>query len=201
MRINLDFAKLYYSFKINTDEAIPDTVARNSTIPEELGRIQFLLSDKTGTLTKNDMIFKRLNLEYYSFSDENLDDIKMLLKKGLKKTKDKFLSMRNHKLSSDVTSDEGGSMLDPDAFSHPREPVSIEGPKRNSGSRGATTEMMDCEENSNVKTSKSKFAQVRRRGRRREQHQIVMDLFLALILCHNVTPVYTPADEAPGRSN
>ena len=28
-----------------------------------------------------------------------------------------------------------------------------------------------------------------------------MDLFLALILCHNVTPVYTPADEAAGRGN
>ena len=76
MRINLELAKLYYSFKINTDAKIKDTVARNSTIPEELGRIQFLLSDKTGTLTKNDMIFKRLSLEFYSFSEENLEDIK-----------------------------------------------------------------------------------------------------------------------------
>jgi len=39
MRINLDFAKVYYSVKINTDPAIKDTVARNSTIPEELGRV------------------------------------------------------------------------------------------------------------------------------------------------------------------
>ena len=201
MRINLDFAKLYYSFKINTDAAIPDTVARNSTIPEELGRIQFLLSDKTGTLTKNDMIFKRLNLEYYSFSDENLDDIKMLLKKGLKKTKDKFLSTRHHRASSDVTSDEGGSMLDPDGFAHPPERVSTEGPRRGAGSRRSATEMMDCDEHSNARTAKSKLGKTRRRGRRREQHQIVMDLFLALILCHNVTPVYTPAEEAPGRSD
>jgi phospholipid-translocating ATPase len=94
MRINLDFAKLYYSFKINTDSAIKDTVARNSTIPEELGRIQFLLSDKTGTLTQNDMIFKRINFEYYSFSEENIEDIRMLLKKGLKKNKDKFWSLK-----------------------------------------------------------------------------------------------------------
>ena len=76
MRINLDFAKLYYSYNINTDSAIKGTVARNSTIPEELGRIQFLLSDKTGTLTKNDMIFKRLSMEFVAFTDDNGDDIR-----------------------------------------------------------------------------------------------------------------------------
>ena len=27
------------------------TISRNSTIPEELGRIEFILTDKTGTLT------------------------------------------------------------------------------------------------------------------------------------------------------
>jgi len=36
------------------------TEARNSSIPEELGRINYLLCDKTGTLTKNEMIFKNL---------------------------------------------------------------------------------------------------------------------------------------------
>ena len=94
MRINLDFAKVYYSVKINSDLSIQGTVARNSTIPEELGRVQFLLSDKTGTLTKNDMVFKKINLEYYSFTEEDKDDIKVLLKKGLRKTKDKLLSLR-----------------------------------------------------------------------------------------------------------
>jgi phospholipid-translocating ATPase len=39
MRINLDLAKLYYSYNINNDNAIPGAVARNSNIPEELGRI------------------------------------------------------------------------------------------------------------------------------------------------------------------
>lgn len=39
MRVNLDFAKLLYSYKINKDEVISGTITRNSNIPEELGRI------------------------------------------------------------------------------------------------------------------------------------------------------------------
>jgi phospholipid-translocating ATPase len=39
LRVNLDLAKMWYSYCINIDPLIPGTVARNSTIPEELGRI------------------------------------------------------------------------------------------------------------------------------------------------------------------
>ena len=75
MRVNLDFAKLIYCFKINKDEDIEGTIARNSTIPEELGRIQYLLTDKTGTLTQNDMIFKRLSLENINYTEEDIPEI------------------------------------------------------------------------------------------------------------------------------
>ena len=51
LRVNLDMAKVYYSYCIYKDEDMANTIPRNSTIPEELGRIQFLLTDKTGTLT------------------------------------------------------------------------------------------------------------------------------------------------------
>jgi phospholipid-translocating ATPase len=33
MRVNLDFAKISFSYKINHDPDIPETVARNSQIP------------------------------------------------------------------------------------------------------------------------------------------------------------------------
>ena len=39
MRINLDFAKLFYAGQINNDGYIKGTMVRNSNIPEELGRI------------------------------------------------------------------------------------------------------------------------------------------------------------------
>lgn len=53
LRVNLDMAKSVYGRFIERDNDIPETVVRTSTIPEDLGRIEYLLSDKTGTLTQN----------------------------------------------------------------------------------------------------------------------------------------------------
>ena len=39
LRVNLDLAKIWYSYNLNRDTLIPGTIARNSNIPEELGRI------------------------------------------------------------------------------------------------------------------------------------------------------------------
>ena len=75
MRVNLDMAKLLYALMIHMDEKIPGTVVRNSTLPEELGRINVLLSDKTGTLTQNDMTFKKLHYGSGSFRSEDAESV------------------------------------------------------------------------------------------------------------------------------
>jgi magnesium-transporting ATPase (P-type) len=57
------------------DKEIPGTQARSTTIPEELGRISYLLSDKTGTLTMNMMIFKKLHLGTAAYSDDSFNEV------------------------------------------------------------------------------------------------------------------------------
>ena len=81
LRVNLDMGKTVYAWFIQRDKMIPGTVVRTSTIPEELGRIGYLLSDKTGTLTQNLMVFKRLHLGTVSYTNENQVEISNLLKK------------------------------------------------------------------------------------------------------------------------
>ncbi|GFS05805.1 phospholipid-transporting ATPase [Elysia marginata] len=80
LRVNLDMGKAFYSWVIQRDKHIPGTTVRSTTIPEELGRITYLLSDKTGTLTQNEMIFKRLHLGTVSFTSETMDEVQSHLR-------------------------------------------------------------------------------------------------------------------------
>lgn len=71
LRTNLDVSKLVYAYRINHDKKIEGTVSRNSQMTEELGRIQYLLSDKTGTLTRNEMIFRKLSTKALNYTEED----------------------------------------------------------------------------------------------------------------------------------
>ncbi|XP_066990962.2 probable phospholipid-transporting ATPase IIB isoform X2 [Anabrus simplex] len=75
LRVNLDMGKAFYSWSIQRDKEIAGTVVRSTTIPEELGRISYLLSDKTGTLTQNEMVFKKLHLGTVSYGTETFDEV------------------------------------------------------------------------------------------------------------------------------
>ncbi|KDO23166.1 hypothetical protein SPRG_09974 [Saprolegnia parasitica CBS 223.65] len=66
--ISLEIAKWYQAKHMEHDVAMtcPRTgqglVARTSNLNEDLGRVQYLFTDKTGTLTKNEMVLQKLSI-------------------------------------------------------------------------------------------------------------------------------------------
>ncbi|KAF8591735.1 phospholipid-translocating P-type ATPase [Ramaria rubella] len=75
LRVNLDMGKTVYASQIMNDREIPNTIVRTSTLPEELGRIEYLLSDKTGTLTQNEMEMKKLHMGTMSYGFDSMDEV------------------------------------------------------------------------------------------------------------------------------
>ncbi|EEP78707.1 hypothetical protein UREG_03553 [Uncinocarpus reesii 1704] len=82
LRVNLDMAKSVYGRFIERDKGIPDTIVRTSTIPEDLGRIEYLLSDKTGTLTQNEMELKKIHVGTVSYANEAMEEVAAYVRQG-----------------------------------------------------------------------------------------------------------------------
>ena len=80
LRVNLEIGRVVYSYMIQRDIEVPGIVVRTTTIPEDLGRLSYLLTDKTGTLTRNEMVFKRIHLGKASYSPEYFDEVAVILK-------------------------------------------------------------------------------------------------------------------------
>ncbi|XP_030377306.1 probable phospholipid-transporting ATPase IIA isoform X1 [Scaptodrosophila lebanonensis] len=81
LRVNLDMGKAFYSWQMQNDKGIHGTVVRSTTIPEELGRISYVLTDKTGTLTQNEMVFKKIHLGIVSHDADTFHHIGQIIQK------------------------------------------------------------------------------------------------------------------------
>jgi phospholipid-translocating ATPase len=82
LRVSLDLGKSVYSWFIQRDPGIPGTVVRTSTIPEDLGRIEYLLSDKTGTLTQNEMEMKKIHIGTVSYANDAMDEVSSYIRQA-----------------------------------------------------------------------------------------------------------------------
>lgn len=88
LRVNLDMGKSVYAWFIEHDKSMPGVVARTSTIPEDLGRIEYLLSDKTGTLTSNEMELKKVHVGTVSYANEAMDEVSAYISQSFSSAED-----------------------------------------------------------------------------------------------------------------
>jgi P-type E1-E2 ATPase len=79
MYIGVEIIRLIQSPILKYDKYVFDSInnkpsiARTSSLPDELGQINFILSDKTGTLTKNNMILEKISICDKVYTINNLE--------------------------------------------------------------------------------------------------------------------------------
>jgi len=79
--VALEIVKMIQSILIFYDEKSVDPVSKNPAIArtsdliEELGQVEFIFSDKTGTLTKNEMEFRKCLINNYIYGDVTQEGI------------------------------------------------------------------------------------------------------------------------------
>lgn len=82
LKVTIDLGRMAYIQYANKNITI-----RNTAIQEELGRISFFLTDKTGTLTQNEMLMKKLHLGTNCYDEKDFEELKEILKKFMIKRK------------------------------------------------------------------------------------------------------------------
>lgn len=79
LQVSLEVVRTFQAHFINSDLEMYDkesdsfAMARTSNLNEELGEVRYILSDKTGTLTKNIMTFKKCSINGQLYDDSTFN--------------------------------------------------------------------------------------------------------------------------------
>ena len=180
LRVNLVISKTFFSVRINKDKSIPETIARNSTIPEELGRLSYIFSDKTGTLTKNEMIFKNIAMETDQFGQESFNDLKDILEDECKTNDAPLLDIYNKLKENDEINNN-------DIINEDNNNTSINNNKNLIDDSPLSTDNLIS--NENIKEKKPHSHRKKHKKLRRSRNKIIKDTITSMLLCNNVTPI------------
>eukprot|EP00917_Polyrhabdina_sp_WS-2016_P000211 GHVP01000406.1.p1 GENE.GHVP01000406.1~~GHVP01000406.1.p1 ORF type:complete len:1031 (-),score=162.48 GHVP01000406.1:363-3398(-) len=88
LKVGIEIGQMFQSYFINNDRKMRGSVTRTRNLATELGRVQYLLTDKTGTLTKNEMTLKRLCVGTLTYSNGFFEDLAKEVAQGYN---DRFL--------------------------------------------------------------------------------------------------------------
>ena len=180
LRVNLVISKTFFSVRINKDKSIPETIARNSTIPEELGRLSYIFSDKTGTLTKNEMIFKNIAMETDQFGQESFNDLKDILEDECKTNDAPLLDIYNKLKENDEINNN-------DIINEDNNNTSINNNKNLIDDSPLSSDNLIS--NENIKEKKPHSHRKKHKKLRRSRNKIIKDTITSMLLCNNVTPI------------
>lgn len=87
LQVTLEMVRFIQAHFINNDLEMycPDSdtpaMARTSNLNEELGQVRYILSDKTGTMTRNIMEFKKCSINGIIYDEQNFNKLVDIIKK------------------------------------------------------------------------------------------------------------------------
>jgi phospholipid-translocating ATPase len=187
LRVALDVAKLVYKLQMMSDRRMPGLQVRSSTLPEELGGIEYLLTDKTGTLTRNNMKFRKLHLGFACLSDGSIAELRQTLQAVL-------FAHADATLAPNAPPTEAMASLAP--------PVGVGASRsfeEDEGGAGTGISGGVARRSSTGSLRQSGAASLESLRSRSPEAVSIAQALLAIALCHNVSPVSTdPHPETAG---